>query len=170
MTKSPASIFCVLLLLGSSATYANDTALARCRTLSDAAPRLACYDAIGLVPKMIPSEPPKMVIPDVPKVSLVEGPSLFRADKPTAALFGMEQQVQKNQVEKIESTIAGRFEGWVAKGTVELTNGQVWQVTDGSRATLEFMNPKVAIRRGFMGAFYLEIEGTNQSPRVKRIK
>ena len=82
----------------------------------------------------------------------------------------MEQQVQRTQVERIDTAIEGRFEGWIAKSQIPLANGQVWQVTDGSRATLELVNPKVVIRRGFMGAFYMEFEGTNQSPRVRRVK
>jgi hypothetical protein len=31
-------------------------------------------------------------------------------------------------------------------------------------------NAKVKIKRGFMGSFYLDIEGNNRVPRVRRVK
>jgi hypothetical protein len=168
----------VAISLGASSVFANDAAVTRCRGIADPAQRLACFDAINTAPAPAAApkapllEAPRMVIPEVPKVTLIEpaGSPTTRVEKPSAALFGLEQQIQRTQVERIDTGIEGRFEGWIAKSQISLANGQVWQVTDGSRATLELVNPKVVIRRGFMGAFYMEFEGTNQSPRVRRIK
>jgi len=46
----------------------------------------------------------------------------------------------------------------------------VWQISGGSPRAHDIDNPKVTIRRGTLGAFYLKIEGTNSSPRVKRLQ
>lgn len=82
----------------------------------------------------------------------------------------MEQQAAKSQVDAIESRIEGLFEGWNAKSSITLANGQVWQIVDGSRGVLDLTNPKVTVRRGFMGAFYMEFEGSNLTPRVRRVR
>ena len=168
----------IAISLGVTSAFANDAAVARCRGVADPAQRLACFDAIqtapasAAAPKAPLPDSPRMVIPAVPKVTLVEpaGSPTARVEKPSAALFGLEQQIQRTQADRIDTAIEGRFEGWIAKSQIALANGQVWQVSDGSRATLELVNPKVVIRRGFMGAFYMEFEGTNQSPRVRRVK
>ena len=64
----------------------------------------------------------------------------------------------------------GQVEGWKAGDRIALANGQVWRIADGSQGALWLQNPKVRVRRGVLGAFYLEIEGTNRSPRVERVK
>jgi hypothetical protein len=46
----------------------------------------------------------------------------------------------------------------------------VWRIADDSKGALWVENPKVRVRRGALGAFYLEIEGTNRSPRVQRLQ
>ena len=75
-----------------------------------------------------------------------------------------------SQLDAIESNIAGSFEGWSAKSNIKLTNGQVWQISDDSSRAHYIDNPKVRIRRGALGSFYLEIQGTNISPRVRRVQ
>ena len=86
--------------------------------------------------------------------------------------FGLESQAYAANltVDTIESTIPGHFDGWRGNARFQLANGQVWQVSDGSSGYHEIDNPKVKIRRGALGAFYLEIEGTNRSPRVRRLQ
>jgi len=70
----------------------------------------------------------------------------------------------------MESYIPGHFEGWGAGARIKLANGQVWQVVDGTSAFFNRENPKVLVRRGMMGGFFLEIENSNRSPRVKRVQ
>src|SRR6478736_222631 len=48
-----------------------------------------------------------------------------------------------------------------------LANGQVWQVADGSTRFYDLDNPKVTIRRGMLGAFYLDLSVDNWSIRVR---
>jgi hypothetical protein len=84
--------------------------------------------------------------------------------------FGLEEKrAATNQLATVESSINGRFEGWGPNSRITLANGQVWRVMDDSSAILYLDNPKVLVRRGLLGAFYLEINGTNRSPKVKRV-
>jgi hypothetical protein len=71
----------------------------------------------------------------------------------------------------IDSTIVGRFDGWGPNARIKLANGQVWRVVDGSEAVLAPMdNPKVRVERNFFGTMFLKIEGTNNSPKVRRVQ
>ena len=132
------------------ASFATDDSLRRCRLLSDANARLACYDAIAL-----------------------PAPGSARAPAPakeTPAQFGLVGTQRQVSLDAVESRIPGNFEGWNARSRIALENGQVWQIDDDSRAILELRNPKARVRKGALGAFYLEVEGTNRSPRVKRVQ
>jgi len=53
---------------------------------------------------------------------------------------------------------------------VRLANGQVWQVADGTTRLYELDNPKVTIRRGVLGAYYLDLSIDNRSIRVRRVQ
>ena len=144
------------LLLLSSAALADDAALLRCRGIAEASARLACYDALPL--------------------TATDGKAGQAAAKPanqplTAEQFGLEEQLApKSPVDAIESQIPGFFEGWQPNTRIRLANGQVWQVTDGSSRIYDVNNPKVEIRRGMMGAFYLNLEGDNRTVRVRRLQ
>lgn len=131
-----------LLLLPASA-IATDAALLRCRAISDAATRLACYDA------MTPAEPTTAT---------------------QANRFGLPTARPAETVQAVDSHIHGRFTGWSARTRFNLANGQVWEVTDGSTGVYDLMNPRVHVRRGALGSFYLEIEGQNRSPNVRRVQ
>ena len=132
------------------ASFATDDTLRRCRLLSDANARLACYDAIAL---------------PAPGSARTPAPA-----KETPAQFGLVGTQRQVSLDAVESRIPGNFEGWNARSRITLENGQVWQIDDDSRAILELKNPKARVRKGALGAFYLEVEGTNRSPRVKRVQ
>ena len=140
-----------LLLLISGAALADDAALLRCRGIADPTARLACYDALVLSP---------------------EAGKTGQDEASQRQQFGLEVQsfAATLTLEAIESSIPGHFEGWRGNARFQLANGQVWQVSDGSSGVHNIDNPKVKIRRGALGAFYLEIEGTNRSPRVRRLQ
>jgi hypothetical protein len=133
---------------------ASDDALTRCRSIADSAARLTCYDAIVITP---------------PHSSTASSTKAAPA-QPTPEQFGLQPKANPNEINSIESTFAGKFEGWGPGSRITLANGQVWQVADDSSAFCNCDNKKVLIRRGALGAFYLEIEGTNRSPKVRRLK
>lgn len=140
----------LLLLLISGTALADDAALLRCRDIGDASKRLACYDAL--------------VVP-AGAATAVQGQS-----QPSPEQFGIEGRTSKSELEAIESRISGQFEGWEARSRIKLANGQVWQIADDSSRYLYLDNPKVTVRRGMFGAFYLDIEGTTGSVRVRRVQ
>jgi len=69
----------------------------------------------------------------------------------------------------IETGIAGQFTGWWPKEKITMTNGQVWQVIDGSTGAVKLTDPKVTIRRDLIGGYHLEFEGANVYPRVRQV-
>jgi len=140
------------MLLLPGAALAADPTLQQCRAIPDSAARLACYDALPLS-----ANPPTAVAP---------------APAPeTPAQFGLVREVAPVvDLPAIESTIPGHFDGWYPNRRVRLANGQVWQVADGSARAYDLDNPKVTIRRGVLGAFYLDLSVDNWSIRVRRVE
>ncbi len=166
-----------LLLLVSSAALADDAALLRCRTIADATARLGCYDALPVTTAGgnaagLPVNAGKVSAQTAARAQPLSAEVTTQPTSPPAqAQFGLEDRAaNKNALDAIESTIPGEFEGWSARSTFKLANGQVWQVSDDSARAHYITNPKVRIRRGALGAFYIEIQGTNNSPRVKRVQ
>lgn len=137
-----------LLLSISSLASADDAAVVRCRGIAEATARLACYDAL------------------VVQTSEEKAQEVVAAQREQ---FGL-NNFGKNAPGSIESYIPGHFEGWQPGDSFRLANGQVWQVNDNSSGVHYIDNPKVSIRHGMFSAYYLEIEGTNRSPRVSRVE
>lgn len=156
------ALFALPLLLAAGAAFADDGALLHCRSLSDAGARLACYDAIPVARGGAPA----LAAAPVP------APAAAPARTPEQS-FGMES-VRKSEAEtpkSIDSTIPGTFAGWGPGTQFTLANGQVWRVVDGSEAVLPpVRDPKVRIVRNFFGTTFLEIAGTNNSPKVRRVR
>jgi hypothetical protein len=188
--------FYLLLTLACAAPAARaaetaDSALARCRSLPEAAARLACYDAVPLAaaPTVPPSAtaaaaPQAAVQPAAPVVvaapAVAVAPAVGAVVAPAAgvpaagvaltpeAAFGLESR--RSAVQDIRSSLIGVFEGWDRDTRFTLANGQVWQISDGTSASYFLRNPKVTVRRAALGSFRLEIEGVNQAPRVQRVE
>jgi hypothetical protein len=150
-----------LLATTSAATSlgADSGALQRCRAISEAAARLACYDALPLAPlsTLAPPAPAPAAVPPVPPAA---APAVVQS-------FGQER---RDEPEAIASHIQGVFEGWGPRSRITLANGQVWQVVDGSEGVYFLQNPKVTVKRALMGGFLLDIEGAKRTPRVRRVE
>jgi hypothetical protein len=159
----------LLLLAATTPALADDAGLLRCRAIKDSTARLACYDAIA-VPSAAPSAAP--LAPGQPKAAATPGaaPKAAAAPATPAQQFGMEAKTPVAQLDAIESTIPGMFEGWGPNTIIPLANGQAWQISDGSTGYVHAENAKVKIRRAFMGSFVLEIEGSNRIAKVRRVK
>ena len=161
-------------LVLSTATLAHavdDAAFARCRGITDASARLACYDGLPMAPAAS-STPVAPIAPSRPAPSAAPSAPAAPAPQAQAAQnFGMEERLAAQELPPtMESTIPGRFEGWGPNSRIKLANGQVWQIVDGTSAVMYRDNPKILIRRGMMGGFFLEVENSNRSPRVRRIQ
>jgi hypothetical protein len=145
----------VLLFLVSGAALADDTAMRACRAQTDTAARLACYDRIELGATAT-------VAPAAPALSPQESFGLPASP--------MAVRAAPQQIESIDSTVLGTFEGWGPNTRFKLANGQTWRIADGSEAVLPpSTSQKVKITRNFLGTLFLQVEGSNQSPKVRRI-
>lgn len=164
----PVSTFLACLVASGFAAAADDAAVRRCRAIPDSLARLACYDALPL--GVTPSTAPRAAPGESPFRPQSTQPRAAPAPAP-AENFGLEHKARPaDEVATIETYIPGRFEGWKPGVRITLANGQVWQVTDDTSRYVVLDNPKVVVRRGVMGAFFLDIEGDNRSPRVRRIQ
>ena len=74
--------------------------------------------------------------------------------------------------EPIVSRVRGEFRGWDSRGDrIELENGQIWEVIDGStRLLVRLTNPTVTIEPGMMNGWNLTVDGYNTRARVKRVR
>jgi len=68
----------------------------------------------------------------------------------------------------IESGIKGPFTGWDGKTVFELENGQVYQQRRQGKWRTSITDPRVRIRKNFLGMFEMEIDG--HSIGVKRLR
>lgn len=154
----------LVLLAVSGSALAHDADLLRCRTIPDIASRVACYDAIP-VAAAAPAAPAAATSP-------ATRPAPVATPAP-AATFGLSAtQLRKPEEPNfIESTLLGRIDGWSPSTLFRLANGQIWRVNDDSAGSInEVENPKVKITRNALGTMFLEIEGTSQAPRVRRVQ
>jgi len=147
------SLLVLSLLSVCGAALADDAAILKCRALGDTQARLACYDTIPVAEQPVASAAPAVAVS-------------------AEQSFGMETVKRKEaEPQSIESRIAGKFDGWEPGAQIQLANGQVWRVIDGSSAVLPGMkDPKVRVVRNLLGTLFLEIEGTNNSPKVRRVR
>lgn len=154
-----------VLLFVSGAALADDNAMLQCRSIADVPARVKCYDAIPVgAAAPVAAAVMSPAAPAVPTPQQREQAFGMATVKPPKAVAPAEDN-------SISSTIAGKFDGWSGNELVKLANGQVWRIIDGSSATLSPMtNPKVTIERNFIGTFFLKIDGTNNSPKVRRVQ
>lgn len=172
-----------LALFFSGAALANDAELLRCGAIADSAARLACYDALMRSVREVKSAAAKPAAasapPSAPKPPVAAAPApaapppasaAVTLPKQTTQQFGFEQRATTDELNYINSEIVGNFDGWEPTTRITLANGQVWQISDGSGRYVNLKSPQVRIRRGILGAFYIEFDGTNHSPKVKRVQ
>lgn len=142
---APMKKFLFLLLVSGSA-MADDALVLKCRALPDNGQRLACYDAIAL------GAPARA--------------AATRQEQEKS--FGLVEK--KAEVDAIESTIPGSFDGWGPNQLITLRNGQVWRVIDDSTGVVYGTDLKVKIERSGLGATFMLISGTTRAPKVKRLR
>jgi len=151
----------VLLVLVSGAAMADDTAIRACRTVTEGAARLNCYDKIELA-----SAGARAAAPAAPAAPALTPQQAFGLAPAALAV-----QKQPEKIEAIESTVVGEFDGWGPSTTFKLANGQTWKVIDGSEAILpRTTNQKVKISRNYIGTLFLTVAGSNSSAKVRRVE
>jgi hypothetical protein len=167
-----------VLLAVSGSALANDAALLQCRTIADVASRVACYDAIPV--QAAPRDP--QAVSSAAAAAAPATPATPASAAPVQAIsaaaaaeknFGLTAtQLRKpDEATFIQTTLIGRIDGWGPNTTFRLANGQTWRVSDDSSGNVnEIDQPKIKITRNALGTMFMEIEGTNQAPRVRRLQ
>ncbi|MFT4180146.1 MAG: hypothetical protein QM612_11940 [Thermomonas sp.] len=73
--------------------------------------------------------------------------------------------------EPIVAHLQGEFTGFGKGLQYKLDNGQVWEQTDDARlAGVRRSNPKVTVKPGVLGVWWMQIDGYNTAAKVRRIK
>lgn len=137
-------------------------AIAACRAIRDDAARLVCYDRIAPDKPDEMTRTEKMPTPrndptqdDTGAAVPVEDRFGF-APRPEP---GQTDEVRKMEVAAVRKTLRGTL-------ILTMTNGQVWQQTDGTRLPSVRAGAEAQIEKGAMGGFLLTVNG--RSFRAKR--
>lgn len=162
-----AKILPLFLLFAAGAALADDAAILQCRALPATAARLACYDAIPVGPAAA-----SLAAPAASVATASAAPAAAAATPEQR--FGLSQVkpvVKADEPTSIESTIEGTFNGWGPNTVFRLANGQAWRVIDGSSAELgPVSKQQIKIVRNVFGTMFLEVAGSNNSAKVRRLR
>ncbi len=123
-----------------------------CRSIADAAQRLACYDRQSTVLSTAIASRDVVVI-DKARASAAKR-SLFGFSVPNfGGLFGS----GSDDIKQIEGVVAGVTNNADGGWTLKLADGSVWtQVDDAPLGLPPRRGDKVVIKRGSLGSFYVE--------------
>lgn len=153
------------LMLGALAqtAVADDAPWLRCADRTEAAERLACYDALAASRRGRPASAAE----GAPRVPAPAAQAAVTSGAAAAvSRFGATERAEPDA---LHSQLSGNFEGWGPRSVFTLANGQRWAVADGSSAVLWLQSPKVTVRRAALGGYRIEFEGSNQTARVRRV-
>ncbi|MCW8864573.1 MAG: hypothetical protein OQK09_03945 [Colwellia sp.] len=134
------------------------TQLAQCGKITSADKRLACFD--GLLEKKLVTQVPAVKAPAQPVQSKEVDGFAKEHIKKTPEESGPESITSK--VTKLKKLIRGQ---WV----LNLANGQQWQQKDEVKFKIK-VGDTVRLKKGAMGAVFLNKEGSRRNIRVKRLK
>jgi hypothetical protein len=162
-------LFSLSTVLASPALGQDDSFLA-CRKVGDATARLACYDALPMPTAAKPPAVVAMVAAAAPVKPAAPAAPVGAAPSRLADNFGLPVAARPDEAQAVVSSVGPTFSGWGPNQRIRLENGQVWQVIDGSSTSLPERARKVTVKRGALSSFYLDIEGLNTSPRVRRLE
>ena len=183
MTRSTATVLSVLAVLTLSATAATaappaqsaggETTLARadvltrlvaCRTMTDTAARLSCYDVAAAALDAAERQG-DIVVVDRDQISTARRENFGFSLPSLPNLF---ERGGPESVTSIDSTLASATENWEGRWTFTLADGSVWQQID--TAYVSFRNrgtPPVTVRSAALGS-YLLVVGDSRAVRVRR--
>ena len=139
----------------------------RCRSIPDAAARLACFDeAAAVLEASVKAKDIRIVDrSDVRKARR----SLFGLNVPDLGVLGGADSGEREAFTEINTTV--RAARAAANGRAEITladeGAAVWQTTDPMPFPPK-SGAKIRIRKGAMGAFFLNVEG--RSYRAMRLR
>lgn len=139
------------------------SALTDCRTQTESAMRLACYDA-AVAQLIDATEKRDVVVLDRAGIRETRK-SLFGFALPRIALFGERDAkdadaVQRDDVTELQTMITAVRDLGGGKFRLTLAEGGIWQSTEGwAGGKLPVAGAKILIRRAALGSYFLKLEG-----------
>ena len=170
---------CWLIAGGGAAVFATSTmakplpptappaavqSLLACRSVTEPAQRLACYDraAQGFADAMVKKE---VVVIDKARANEARR-SLFGFSIPN---FGALLGGGGDEINQIQSTVEGAVENGDGSWTVRLADGSTWTQTDDTPVALPpRQGDKVLVKRGTLGSYFLKL-GSQPGFKAKRV-
>lgn len=140
-----------------------------CRTITDPAERLACFDAN--VSNLEEAETKgDIVVVDKETAKEIERES-FGFSMPSLPRIGLPQFGNGEKTTDIILNITNYDQGPTGMYTFYLDNGQVWKQVSG-RVTRKIRNsnPKLHIQSGALNSFYAQVDGKGGSFTVRRVR
>lgn len=171
-----------------AAPAAADAQLQHCRSIGDAAARLACYDALtpAVVSAPAAASPAAVDIaapvpPTAAPAPTASAPTEAAAattatanDAATDANFGAEalrrKEITAASPEQLQARVVGTVDTLFRGSRLKLDNGQVWQYLDSRELLLDLRDPAVTIERNFIGSYWMHFDGHRTSIKVRRIQ
>jgi hypothetical protein len=164
MSSQRVTAAALLLLMSSPATAAdkkdqNDTPpqlqrLLACKSLTDAAQRLACFDRESAATQ-VAIQRNDLVAMDRAKIRATRR-SLFGFSMPSLGIFGRDDKDEIKQIDGIVAGVSRGMDGF----RVSLQDGTRWAQTDGKSIALEpRIGHKVVVKRGALGSFMMSVAG-----------
>ncbi|MFC5577291.1 hypothetical protein ACFPOA_04580 [Lysobacter niabensis] len=96
---------------------------------------------------------------------------LLREEQASVAVESAAAERERKVDAPVSSSLKGEFRGWQAGTVFELENGQRWRVVDGEYYTpTRLANPKVTVKPGLLGSWYIRIEGVSIGAKVRRVE
>lgn len=141
-------------------------AVLACRSQTDSAARLACYDAAAgrLDQAQTTGE---VVVVDREQVQQARR-SLFGFSLPSIDLFDRGPRSEADAVNAITSTLTGSSVGRDGHTTFHLADGSAWRQY-GTEQVFARRNDPVRVERGMLGSFFIHI-GNQPGVRAQRVQ
>jgi len=133
-------------------------ALVQCRSITDDAARLQCFDTAA-ANLQAATERRDVVVVDRAQVRESRR-RLFGLSLPRLPIFGGGDDEEEEQVTSIESTITRAYEGEMGRWVVTLEDGSTWAQTDNNIvAGRPRAGQPVRINRAALGTYMMRING-----------
>jgi hypothetical protein len=159
MTMKQLPLALMLTLAGAAAQAAGDADVLRCLEVADGGARLSCYDQVARQIKQ--ARAAGLAAPAV---------AAMPAETPRVAEQNFGRSAQAVAPSQLSSHIPGAFGGGNPGTRVTLANGQVWTLGEEVVLPQPLKDPKVTVKPGFLGSYFMQIEGLSFQIKVKRLQ
>lgn len=131
-------------------------AVVDCRTIADAAQRLACFDRTVEVMASATSDKELVILDRATMRETRKG--LFGFNLPKLKLFGGGDEDPRDEVKQIDSTIAGIRSAKDGLPVFTIEDGARWKQTEG-RNVFPKIGQKITIKAAALGSYMASING-----------